>query len=57
MANKKISELASATTPLSGAELIEIVQSGTNKQVAASALIGAAGPEGDPGAPGADARM
>lgn len=54
MANKKISELASATTPLSGAELIEIVQSGTNKQVAASALIGAAGPEGDPGAPGAD---
>lgn len=54
MANKKISELASATTPLSGAELIEIVQSGTNKQVAASALIGATGPQGDPGAPGAD---
>lgn len=34
--NKKISDLTAATTPLAGTELLEIVQSGTSKQVAAS---------------------
>lgn len=34
MANKKISELPSATTPLSGVEEMEIVQGGINKKVA-----------------------
>lgn len=33
--NKKISDLTAATTPLAGTELLEIVQSGTSKQVAA----------------------
>jgi len=36
MANKKITELASATTPLAGTELAEIVQGGVNKKVAVS---------------------
>lgn len=36
--SKKISELTSASTPLAGAELIEIVQSGVNKKVAVSQL-------------------
>lgn len=36
MANKKISELPIATTPLSGAEEMEIVQGGINKRVAVS---------------------
>ncbi len=36
MANVKISELGSATTPLGGTELIEIVQGGVNKKVAVS---------------------
>lgn len=36
MANKKISELPSATTPLDGTELLEIVQGGINKKVAKS---------------------
>lgn len=36
MANKKISELPAATVPLSGAELMEVVQGGINKQVAKS---------------------
>lgn len=36
MANVKISELGSATTPLAGTELIEIVQGGVNKKVAVS---------------------
>jgi len=40
MANKKITELASATTPLAGTELIEIVQSGVNKKVAVSNVGG-----------------
>lgn len=41
--SKKISELDAATTPLSGTELIEIVQSGENKQVAVSDVGGGSG--------------
>lgn len=41
MANKKISELTSATTPLGGTEEVEIVQSGVNKKVAVSNIGGA----------------
>lgn len=37
---KKISDLTSATTPLAGTELVEIVQSGVSKKVAASYLAG-----------------
>ena len=36
MANKKISELTAATTPLAGTEELAIVQDGTTKRVAAS---------------------
>lgn len=36
--SKKISDLTSATTPLAGTELLEIVQGGTSKKVAASDL-------------------
>jgi len=43
MATKKITELASATTPLAGTELIEIVQGGTNKKVAVSEVGGGGG--------------
>lgn len=35
MANEKISQMASATTPLSGTELVEVVQGGTNKKTTA----------------------
>lgn len=41
--SKKISELTSATTPLAGTELVEIVQGGTSKKVAASYLGGTGG--------------
>lgn len=41
--SKKISELTAATTPLAGTELVEVVQSGTSKKVAASYLSGAGG--------------
>lgn len=57
MANKKITDLAAATTPLAGTELIEIVQGGVNKKAPVSELIGPEGPEGpqgDPGAAGSD---
>lgn len=40
--SKKISELDAASTPLAGTELVEIIQSGENKQVAVS-NIGAGG--------------
>jgi len=40
--NKKITDLTAATTPLAGTELLEIVQSGTSKKVAASDLGGSA---------------
>lgn len=40
--NKKISDLTAATTPLAGTELLEIVQGGTSKKVAASDLGGSA---------------
>lgn len=40
---KKISELSSATTPLAGTELVEIVQGGVSKRVAASELAGTGG--------------
>lgn len=39
----KISELPAATTPLAGTELLEIVQGGTSKSVAASELAGDGG--------------
>lgn len=48
MADKKISELAVATTPLSGNELIPVVQSGVNKRITASDLM-VAGPPGPQG--------
>lgn len=54
MPYEKISDMDPVDLPLSGNELLEIVQGGRNKKVESSALIGAAGPEGDPGAPGAD---
>lgn len=41
--SKKISELPAATTPLAGTELVEVVQGGVNKKVAASALGGTGG--------------
>jgi len=40
MANKKISELTSATTPLAGTEEVAIVQGGTTKKVAVSEFGG-----------------
>ena len=42
MANKKITELTSATLPLAGTEEIAIVQSGTTKKVAVSEVGGGA---------------
>lgn len=41
--SKKITELPSATTPLAGTELIEIVQDGENRKVASSAVGGGGG--------------
>lgn len=38
--SKKITELPAATTPLDGTELIEVVQNGFNKKVAAANLSG-----------------
>lgn len=38
MANAKITDLTAATTPLAGTELFEVVQGGTSKKVAASAI-------------------
>ena len=43
MANKKITELTSATTPLAGTEEIAIVQSGETKKVAISEVGGGGG--------------
>jgi hypothetical protein len=43
MATKKISELAAATTPLVGDELVEIVQGGANVKVPVSEFGGGAG--------------
>lgn len=43
MANKKITELPAATTPLDGTEKVEIVQAGINKQVDSSELGGGGG--------------
>lgn len=42
MANVKISELTAATTPLAGTELLEIVQSGNSRKVAASDIAATA---------------
>lgn len=42
MANVKITDLAAATTPLAGSELLEIVQSGVSRKVAASAIAATA---------------
>ena len=39
MADAKISALPSATTPLTGAELVPLVQSGTTKNVSVSGLM------------------
>ena len=52
MADRKISQLIAATTPLSGTELVPIVQSGINKKALASDLTGL-GPVGPTGATGA----
>ncbi len=38
MADKKITDLTAATTPLAGTELLELVQSGVSVKVAASAI-------------------
>jgi len=38
MANQKISQLPSATTPLAGTELVAIVQGGQTRRVAARAV-------------------
>lgn len=38
MANKKITDLTLATTPLTGTELVEVVQSSTSKKVAVSEI-------------------
>jgi hypothetical protein len=43
--SKKISDLTSATTPLAGTEIIELVQSGTSKKVAVSYLVSSGGRE------------
>lgn len=42
MAGIKISQLPSATVPMSGAELLEVVQSGVSSKVAASAIANSA---------------
>jgi hypothetical protein len=42
LANVKITDLTAATTPLAGTELLEIVQSGTSRKVAASNIAAAA---------------
>ena len=42
MANVKITDLTAATTPLAGTELLEIVQSGTSRKVAASDIAASA---------------
>ena len=41
--SKKISELTSATTPLAGTEVVEIVQGGTSKKVAVSYISSSSG--------------
>lgn len=41
MANVKISELPAATTPLTGTELVPVVQSGATKQVPSGQLMSA----------------
>ena len=53
MANKKISELDAGTTPLTGDELVAVVQGGATVRVPSSALKGMQGDPGDPGADGA----
>ena len=55
MADKRISELPIATTPLSGSELIPVVQSGVTKYATISDLpsdTGPIGPTGDMGTTG-----
>lgn len=42
MANVKITDLTAATTPLAGTELLEIVQSGNSRKVAASDIAASA---------------
>jgi hypothetical protein len=55
MANKKISELDLGTTPLTGDELVAVVQGGVTVRVPASELQGAPGADGAPGAAGLSA--
>jgi len=43
MANKKISELPAASTPLAGTELVELVQGGVNVQATAADMGGGSG--------------
>ena len=52
--DKKVSQLSNATLPLSGAELVHVVQLGASKKVTAAQLSGSgvAGPTGPAGAVG-----
>ncbi len=54
MANLKISQLDLGTTPLTGDELVAVVQAGVTVRVPASELQGAPGADGAPGVDGAD---
>jgi hypothetical protein len=44
VANKKITELTSATTPLAGTELVEVIQAGANRKVTVSNFTGSSSP-------------
>lgn len=55
MANKKISELPAGTLPISGGELLPVVQGGETVYIPASELRGADGEDGAPGAAGLSA--
>lgn len=54
MADTKISELPSATTPLSGNEYVPVVQDGETRKSPAEALRGLVGPKGPSGIDGSD---
>lgn len=50
--NTFVEDVPAATTPLSGTELVPVIQSGATKHVAASFLVGATGATGPAGTPG-----
>lgn len=54
MADTKISELPSATTPLSGNEYVPVVQDGETRKSPTEALRGLVGPQGPAGIDGSD---